>query len=73
MFSSTQSLWWSPGGKYVAYMESNDTKVHNIEYTWYGENQYPSTISIRYPKVGRLFRAWLSLTYFYMNHCVPLV
>lgn len=56
MFSSTQGLWWSPGGRYVAYMESNDTKVHNIEYTWYGENQYPSTISIRYPKVG-LFRA----------------
>ncbi|XP_041637624.1 dipeptidyl peptidase 4 [Cheilinus undulatus] len=52
MFSSNQGLWWSPGGKYVAYIESNDTEVHTIEYTWYGENQYPSTISIPYPKPG---------------------
>lgn len=52
MFSSGQGLWWSPGGKYVAYMESNDTSVHVIEYTWFGENQYPSTVFIPYPKVG---------------------
>ncbi|XP_056287501.1 dipeptidyl peptidase 4-like isoform X3 [Pseudoliparis swirei] len=52
MFSSNQGLWWSPGGKYVAYVETNDTDVHNIEYSWYGENQYPSTVSIRYPKPG---------------------
>ncbi|CAJ1087497.1 dipeptidyl peptidase 4-like [Xyrichtys novacula] len=52
MFSSNQGLWWSPGGKYVAYIESNDTDVHHIEYTWYGEDQYPSTISIPYPKPG---------------------
>lgn len=51
MFSSSQGLWWSPGGKYVAYAEFNDTGVHNIEYSWYGENQYPSTVSIPYPKV----------------------
>ncbi|XP_034408632.1 dipeptidyl peptidase 4-like isoform X2 [Cyclopterus lumpus] len=52
MFSSNQGLWWSPGGKYVAYVETNDTDVHTIEYSWYGENQYPSTVSIRYPKPG---------------------
>ncbi|XP_029305666.1 dipeptidyl peptidase 4-like [Cottoperca gobio] len=52
MFSSNQGLWWSPGGKYVAYAEFNDTKVHTIEYTWYGENQYPRTVSIPYPKPG---------------------
>ncbi|XP_068612662.1 dipeptidyl peptidase 4-like [Brachionichthys hirsutus] len=52
MFSSNQGLWWSPGGKFVAYVESNDTEVHNIEYTWYGEDQYPSTVSIAYPKPG---------------------
>uniref|UniRef100_A0A4W6BXZ6 Dipeptidyl-peptidase 4 n=1 Tax=Lates calcarifer TaxID=8187 RepID=A0A4W6BXZ6_LATCA len=52
MFSSSQGLWWSPGGKYVAYAEFNDTGVHNIEYSWYGENQYPSTVSIPYPKPG---------------------
>ncbi|XP_037552682.1 dipeptidyl peptidase 4 [Nematolebias whitei] len=52
MFSSNQGLWWSPGGKYVAYAEFNDTEVHTIEYTWYGENQYPITVSIPYPKAG---------------------
>ncbi|XP_044044236.1 dipeptidyl peptidase 4-like isoform X2 [Siniperca chuatsi] len=52
MFSSNQGLWWSPGGKYVAYAEFNDTEVHTIEYSWYGENQYPSTVSIPYPKSG---------------------
>ncbi|XP_017282279.1 dipeptidyl peptidase 4 isoform X2 [Kryptolebias marmoratus] len=52
MFSSNQGLWWSPGGKYVAYAEFNDTEVHTIEYTWYGEDQYPMTVSIPYPKAG---------------------
>ncbi|XP_047432577.1 dipeptidyl peptidase 4-like isoform X2 [Mugil cephalus] len=52
MFSSNQGLWWSPGGKYVAYVEFNDTEVHTIEYSWYGQNQYPSTVSIPYPKPG---------------------
>ncbi|KAL7369585.1 hypothetical protein ABVT39_002592 [Epinephelus coioides] len=52
MFSSGQGFWWSPGGKYVAYAQFNDTEVHNIEYSWYGNNQYPSTVSIPYPKPG---------------------
>ncbi|KAM3585636.1 uncharacterized protein V6R79_023388 [Siganus canaliculatus] len=52
MFSSSQGFWWSPGGKYVAYIESNDTEVHTIEYTWYGEDQYPSTVIFPYPKPG---------------------
>ncbi|XP_069579399.1 dipeptidyl peptidase 4-like [Brachyistius frenatus] len=52
MFSSNQGLWWSPGGKYLAYAQFNDTEVHAIEYSWYGEGQYPSTVSIPYPKPG---------------------
>ncbi|KAF3706384.1 Dipeptidyl peptidase 4 [Channa argus] len=52
MFSSNRGLWWSPGGKYVAYAEFNETGVHIIEYTWYGEYQYPSTVLIPYPKPG---------------------
>lgn len=51
MFSSGQGFWWSPKGKYLAYIESNDTDVHHIEYTWFGDDQYPSTVSIPYPKV----------------------
>ncbi|XP_056227008.1 prolyl endopeptidase FAP-like isoform X2 [Seriola aureovittata] len=53
MFSTNQGLWWSPGGgEHVAYAEFNDTEVRNIEYTWYGAKQYPSTVSIAYPKPG---------------------
>lgn len=52
MFSSGQGFWWSPGGKYVAFAEFNDTKVHTIEYSWFGDNQYPSTVIIPYPKPG---------------------
>ncbi|KAK2856749.1 hypothetical protein Q5P01_005484 [Channa striata] len=52
MFSSNQGLWWSPGGKYVAYAQFNESGVHTIEYSWYGEYQYPSTVSIPYPKPG---------------------
>ncbi|XP_061908140.1 dipeptidyl peptidase 4-like isoform X1 [Entelurus aequoreus] len=52
MFSSNQGLWWSPGGKYVSYVEFNDTEVPFVEYPWYGDSQYPSTVSIPYPKAG---------------------
>lgn len=52
MFSSNQGLWWSPGGQYVAYAQFNDSEVPNIEYSWYGEDQYPTTVSIPYPKAG---------------------
>ncbi|CAL8289741.1 unnamed protein product [Lota lota] len=52
MFSSNHALWWSPGGKHVAYAEFNDTGVHAIEYSWYGEDQYPRTVVIPYPKPG---------------------
>lgn len=52
MFSSPQGLWWSPGGKFVAYAQFNDSQVPHIEYTWFGAGQYPTTISIPYPKAG---------------------
>ncbi|XP_072305849.1 dipeptidyl peptidase 4 [Eucyclogobius newberryi] len=52
MFSSSQGLWWSPGGKFVAYAHFNDSLVPHIEYTWFGDQQYPSTVSIPYPKAG---------------------
>uniref|UniRef100_A0A8C6TZI2 Dipeptidyl-peptidase 4 n=1 Tax=Neogobius melanostomus TaxID=47308 RepID=A0A8C6TZI2_9GOBI len=52
MFSSARGLWWSPGGKFVAYAHFNDSQVPHIEYTWFGNGQYPSTVSIPYPKAG---------------------
>ncbi|XP_023663741.1 dipeptidyl peptidase 4 isoform X1 [Paramormyrops kingsleyae] len=52
MFSSNDAMWWSPGGKYLAYVEFNDTEVHTIEYSWFGSGQYPETVAIPYPKAG---------------------
>ncbi|XP_061669326.1 dipeptidyl peptidase 4-like isoform X1 [Syngnathoides biaculeatus] len=52
MFSSNQGLWWSPGGKYLAYVQFNDTEVPTVEFSWFGNSQYPSTVSIPYPKAG---------------------
>ncbi|KAK7126649.1 hypothetical protein R3I94_017982 [Phoxinus phoxinus] len=52
MFSTNFALWWSPNGRFVAYAKFNDSKVHNIEYSWYGEGQYPDTVFIPYPKAG---------------------
>uniref|UniRef100_A0A3B4APL7 Dipeptidyl-peptidase 4 n=1 Tax=Periophthalmus magnuspinnatus TaxID=409849 RepID=A0A3B4APL7_9GOBI len=52
MFSSHQGLWWSPGGAFVAYAHFNDSLVPHIEYTWFGDGQYPKTVSIPYPKAG---------------------
>uniref|UniRef100_A0A674CJC7 Dipeptidyl-peptidase 4 n=1 Tax=Salmo trutta TaxID=8032 RepID=A0A674CJC7_SALTR len=52
MFSSYEAMWWSPGGKYLAYAEFNDTLVQNIEYSWYGKEQYPDTVIFPYPRPG---------------------
>ncbi|XP_036401574.1 dipeptidyl peptidase 4-like [Megalops cyprinoides] len=52
MFSSNEAMWWSPGGRFLAYAEFNDTLVHTIEYSWYGSEQYPQMVIIPYPKAG---------------------
>ncbi|MGH0135887.1 UNVERIFIED_CONTAM: hypothetical protein FKN15_059678 [Acipenser sinensis] len=52
MFSSNNAMWWSPTGTFLAYAQFNDTEVHNIEYSFYGEEQYPNTVHIPYPKAG---------------------
>uniref|UniRef100_A0A4W5RWP2 Fibroblast activation protein, alpha n=1 Tax=Hucho hucho TaxID=62062 RepID=A0A4W5RWP2_9TELE len=52
VFSSNEAIWWSPTGKYLAYAEFNDTEVHTIEYSLYGNGQYPSTVVVPYPKAG---------------------
>uniref|UniRef100_A0A8C6WP08 Dipeptidyl-peptidase 4 n=1 Tax=Neogobius melanostomus TaxID=47308 RepID=A0A8C6WP08_9GOBI len=36
MFSSARGLWWSPGGKFVAYAQFNVSQVPHIEYPWFG-------------------------------------
>lgn len=52
VFASNGALWWSTNGAYLVYAEFNDTLVHRMEYTWYGNEQYPETVSLPYPKAG---------------------
>lgn len=51
------ALWFSPDGSRVAFAQFNDTLVKQYSYTLYGnpgniQDQYPRTVSVRYPKVG---------------------
>ncbi|XP_063285745.1 prolyl endopeptidase FAP-like isoform X1 [Pelobates fuscus] len=52
LFGTKYATWWSPNAKFIAYLQFNDTDVPVIEYSYYGEDQYPKTISIPYPKAG---------------------
>ncbi|XP_036065608.1 dipeptidyl peptidase 4 isoform X1 [Oryzias melastigma] len=52
VFASSGAIWWSSTGKFLAYVEFNDTEVQKIEYSWYGSDQYPETVAVPYPKAG---------------------
>uniref|UniRef100_A0A8C8SE18 Fibroblast activation protein alpha n=1 Tax=Pelusios castaneus TaxID=367368 RepID=A0A8C8SE18_9SAUR len=52
MLATKYALWWSPNGKFLAYVEFNDTDIPVIEYSYYGEEKYPRKIIIPYPKAG---------------------
>ncbi|KAF7668818.1 hypothetical protein LDENG_00285840 [Lucifuga dentata] len=52
VFSSNEAMWWSTTGKFLAYVEINDTNVHKVEFSWYGSEQYPQTVVVPYPKAG---------------------
>ncbi|XP_070587749.1 prolyl endopeptidase FAP-like isoform X3 [Erythrolamprus reginae] len=52
MLGTKYALWWSPNGKNIAYIEFNDTEIPVIEYSYYGEKQYPRKITLPYPKAG---------------------
>lgn len=55
VFASYGGIWWSTTGKFLAYGEFNDTEVQQVEYTWYGAEQYPHTVAVPYPKVQSSF------------------
>uniref|UniRef100_A0A8C1NI20 Fibroblast activation protein, alpha n=1 Tax=Cyprinus carpio TaxID=7962 RepID=A0A8C1NI20_CYPCA len=61
VFASNEAIWWSPQGKYLAYLQINDTGVHNIEYPLYGNDQYPTTVLIPYPKVSKVCPSYVSI------------
>ncbi len=57
MLGTNNAIWISPSGSRMVFATFNDTEVDTLDYPMYGasgnkENQYPDTISIRYPKVN---------------------
>ncbi|XP_072253206.1 dipeptidyl peptidase 4 [Leuresthes tenuis] len=52
VFASNGAIWWSSTGKFLAYAEFNDIEVQKVEFSWYGSEQYPETVSVPYPKAG---------------------
>lgn len=44
--------WFSPDGKYLAFIRFDDTDVREAVYDLYGEkSQYPESVHLKYPKV----------------------
>lgn len=57
VFRSAVAMWYSPDGQHLAFATFNDTVVKDMAYFYYGvpgafENQYPTQVKLKYPKVG---------------------
>lgn len=57
IFGDRYTLWWSPDGKYIAYLSFNETGVGSFRIPYYMDSQevapvYPRELELRYPKVG---------------------
>ncbi|XP_078344654.1 dipeptidyl peptidase 4-like isoform X2 [Oculina patagonica] len=54
VLNSDHALWFSPEGRYLAYVQFNDTQVNWYQFPWYGDrsNAYTSIQKIAYPKPG---------------------
>lgn len=52
IFKSDKAFWFSPSGRYLAYVTFNDSLVGEYKYPVYNTRfQYPYYQSLRYPKV----------------------
>jgi len=57
VFGSRSTFWWSPDGKYIAFLSFNETGVETFRVPYYMNSQavapsYPRELELRYPKVG---------------------
>jgi len=47
----SKTFWWSPNGKYLAFMRFDETNVKEFSMTMWG-NLYPEEYKYKYPKAG---------------------
>ncbi|KAJ4301469.1 Dipeptidyl peptidase 4 [Kalmusia sp. IMI 367209] len=57
VFGDRFTLWWSPDGKYIAFLTFNETGVETYRIPYYMDSEsvapvYPRELELRYPKVG---------------------
>lgn len=57
MLSSASAFWYSPDGKFIAFISLNETGVGTYTIPYYMDDQkiapvYPKELKLRYPKVG---------------------
>ncbi|KAF2257913.1 hypothetical protein CC78DRAFT_166473 [Lojkania enalia] len=57
IFGDRYALWYSPDGKYIAFLNFNETGVETFRVPYYMDDQevappYPRELELRYPKVG---------------------
>ncbi len=51
-FEFTQGYEWSPDGKKILYLRSDESAVREFDFTTYAEQLYPGTYRFKYPKAG---------------------
>ncbi|WVO24964.1 uncharacterized protein IAS62_006346 [Cryptococcus decagattii] len=59
VFESDTALWWSPDAKRIAFLRSDESKVHDFKLQYYNPSddafnvyQYQTELDIKYPKPG---------------------
>ena len=63
IFQGASGTWWSEDGRYIAYLRTNETTVPTFPVDYFfsrpsgqkpkpGEEAYPDTVEIKYPKAG---------------------
>lgn len=48
----TRAFEWSPDGKYLAYLEFDESEVEQFSMKYYTDGPYPQKYEFKYPKVG---------------------
>ncbi|KAG6002684.1 hypothetical protein E4U21_002836 [Claviceps maximensis] len=55
ILESNAAMWWSPDGRYIAFLRTNESMVRTYTMSLYaraGDRQYPEPLPVRYPKAG---------------------
>lgn len=51
-FAFWKAFWWSPDGKKLAFLRSDESDVKEFTMTKYNDEMYPEYVTFKYPKVG---------------------